>query len=233
VAAYPTPGTATDAQVAPYADNYFEYDPTTHVVTKETVQGAGSSSSGFGLGTYTYAYSSSTNHAGSNSWSMQTTVGLPDGNTDTEYTNAYGEVMLQVHHDATTNQNWLTFYEYDGSGRLILTAMPSAVTGYDTTKADLLNNVNGNYQYLSDTTGLITVYDYYGTGATGYLQDVRVKQGELGTAVLQETDTYSSNTANSITVYPLTLSTVYRNTDGTWAETTSYTYTFFSVTNLV
>ena len=40
-AAFSDPTTATDTQVAPYADDYFEYDGV-HRVTTHTVQGAGS-----------------------------------------------------------------------------------------------------------------------------------------------------------------------------------------------
>src|SRR5207245_2898396 len=81
---------------------------------------------------------------------------------------------------AASGLKWETFQKFDGSGRLILTAMPSAITGYDDTKADLLNSVNGNYQYMSDNSGLIYVQDY-GTSTTatsstpgdviGYLKD--------------------------------------------------------------
>jgi RHS repeat-associated protein len=234
IAANPNPQTATNAQVAPFADNYFEYD-STKSVTKETAQGAGCSSCSGGLGTFTFASVQSRNTKAYNSWATKTTVGLPDGNTDIEYTNTYGEVMLQVHQDATTGQNWETFFQYDtGTGRLIMKAMPSAVTGYDDTKADLLNKVKGNYQYLSDTTGLIYLFDYYISGtATGYYQDTKVEQGELGTAVLQETDAYTSHTVNAVTISPVASNTVYRNTDGTGAETTTYAYTFFTGTNQV
>jgi hypothetical protein len=52
-------GSLTDAQVAPYADNYFEYDATSHAVTKEVAQGEGCSSCTGGLGTFTFAYTQS------------------------------------------------------------------------------------------------------------------------------------------------------------------------------
>ena len=35
------------------------------------------------------------------------------------------------------------------------------MSGYDDTQPDLLDNVNGNYQYLNDSTGKVTVFDYY------------------------------------------------------------------------
>ena len=70
--------------------------------------------------------------------------------------------MLSVYKDTTTDQMWGTFTEYDSSGRAILNANPSAVllpTSLATIEAypDLLHSVSGNYQYLSDTAGQITV----------------------------------------------------------------------------
>ncbi len=79
-------GSLTDAQVAPYADNYFQYDSQQRV-TQETVQGAGDSQTGGGLGTYTFSYTASSNTPGFNSWAMKTVVTNPDGSTDTVYTN--------------------------------------------------------------------------------------------------------------------------------------------------
>src|SRR5207248_4288589 len=137
-----------------YADNYFEYD-TTGRVTKEVVQGEGCSTCSGGLGTYTYSYSGSAFTQGFNNWVYKTVETLPDGNQNLVYCNWSGEVMLKVYHDATTGQDWDTYYRYDGGGRVVLTAYPSAVTGYDETSPDLLVSVGGHYQYLSDTSGLI------------------------------------------------------------------------------
>ena len=64
----------------------------------------------------------------------------------------------------------------------------------------------------------------------GYLQEVQIQQGETGTALPQETCTYYTVTAGSVTVNPVATDTVYRNDNGTGAETTSYNYTWFSGT---
>ena len=48
----------SDSAVAPYADNYFEFDSSQRV-TKEIVQGQGCSSCSGGQGTYLFAYSTS------------------------------------------------------------------------------------------------------------------------------------------------------------------------------
>ena len=127
-------------------------------------------------------------------------------------------------------------------GRVILRANPSALTGYDDTKPDLLNSQNGNYQFMSDSSGLLQVTDYATlTTATttqagnvkGYYQDSKLQQGELGSPILQDGAQYIAHNENNLpsptsTVYPVANTTVYRNTDGTGAETTSYTYTWFT-----
>jgi RHS repeat-associated protein len=226
----------TDAQVAPYADNYFEYD-SSHRVTTEVAAGAGSSSAtNPGQGTFTYSYTTSGNTPGMNSWAVKTTVGLPDGNSDIVYTNAAGEVMLFVYHDAGSSSEWATFYKYDSAGHAVVVASPSAVSGYNDTYADLLHSVSGNYQYLNDSTGLITLYDYATTttatsttagDAAFYLQDTKVMQGETATPITVGAEQYYTHGGMmSPTVYPLANQTAYRNTNGTGGETTSYSYTW-------
>src|SRR5262249_20078002 len=135
---------ATDAQVAPYADNYFEYDVARRV-SLERMQAAGSSSSPApGLGTFTFSYTTSSNADGYNSWKYKTVETLTD-NTPTNisqnivYSNSYGEVMLNVYENGTpdTVQQWETFYQYDNQGRIVLTANPSALSGYDESQPNL------------------------------------------------------------------------------------------------
>ena len=69
----------------------------------------------------------------------------PDGSTDTVYTNAYSDVMLDDHYDPASGLNTDEFYAYNSQGQLILDAAPSAVSGYNDSYADLLDNVNGSY----------------------------------------------------------------------------------------
>jgi hypothetical protein len=152
--------------------------------------------------------------------------------------------MLSIYFDTTANLKWPTFFKYDGAGRVILTAMPSAITGYDDTKSDLLNfnSQTGLYQYLTNSSGLIYLTDY-GTSTTatsstagdvtGYLKDSKVEQGQQGTAILTGAQQYYSQTVSGITIYVMANSTAYRNTDGTGGETTGYAYTFFTGTNQI
>jgi hypothetical protein len=104
--------TATDDQVAPYADDYFQYDSQQRV-SEAVVQGQGCSSCTGGLGTYTYSYTTSNNPAGYNSWAVKTVETLPDGNENIVYSNFASEQMLNVYMDTTTGQQWDTFYQYD------------------------------------------------------------------------------------------------------------------------
>jgi RHS repeat-associated protein len=234
-----TPFTAPDASVAPYADNYFKYDDE-HRVTTAVVQGAGSSSANGGLGTFTYSYTVSTNPLGFNSWTYKTVETLPDSTSNVVYCNAIGEVMLTVHRQ--TGGSWETFYEYDSAGRLILTANPSALSGYNELKADLIDKVQtGDYGYLNATTGLVRTTEYYATtsssigestpgGVAGYEEAEFIQQGQSGTPILQSSTQYFAHAAGGITVYPVASDTVYRNTDGTGAETTNYAYTWYAGT---
>jgi hypothetical protein len=137
----------------------------------------------------------------------------------------------------SANVDWPTFVKYDSSGRAILSAAPSAVTGYDDTKADLLNSVSGNYQYMADSAGLVATYSFYSSttatdtsagGVASYLSSTAIQRGETGTSVPQAAVQYFHHTGGGATVNPVANSTVYRNTDGTGGETTSYAYTWFS-----
>jgi RHS repeat-associated protein len=234
------PQAATDAQVAPYADDSYQYIPSTQQVSQAVIQGSGCSVCTGGQGTFTYAYATSSNPQTYNSWATRTVETLPDGSTNTVYANFAGETMLNVFQSGS--QKWENFYEYDGSGRQVLQANPSAVTGYNDSYADLLDkNQVGDYGYLSSSSGLLQVTDYYATttatpttagGVAGYFQDSKLEQGKSGTPVLQQSVKYIAHTAGA-TVYPVAVSTVYRNTNGTGAETTSDSYTWFSGTNQI
>jgi YD repeat-containing protein len=224
----------TDAQVAPYADNAFQYDSLKRV-TQEVVQGAGSSTSSGGLGTYTFSYTTSSNTPGFNTWNTRTVVTNPDGSSDTIYTNAYAQVLLTDHYDPTSFQHTDTFFAYNSQGQLTLVAAPSAVMGYSDMYADLMNNQGGTYQYLNRTSGLLTRFDYYTTttatettagGVAKYLQDVQIQQGQMGTLLPQETWQYYAHAFQNQTIAPVATDTVYRNSDGTGAETTSFAYTW-------
>jgi hypothetical protein len=236
--AFTDPDSATDTEVAAYADVHLEYDAVQRV-TSAVVQGAGCSVCSGGLGSYDYEYTTSPFADDYNAWKFKTVETLPDGNQNIAYTNFAGEVMLQVFRDTTTEQEWATFYKYDSAGRVLWTAAPSAVSGYDDSKADLLDEESDNYTYLRDDVGLIQTTSYYSTttatsttagGVAGYVYQTSLQQGETGTAVLQGSTDYIERTAGDVTVYQVASDTVYRNDNGTGGETTGYDYTWFSGT---
>ncbi len=229
---------STDAALAPYADQFFEYDSAKRV-KKHTRQGEGCSTCTGGLGTFTYDYFTSSHADGRGNWRTRTTETRPDGSKQIVYTNVYGQTLLEVERPtgAAAGGEWLTFYEYDSSGRLVTIAAPSAVSGYDETKADLLEKVSGNYVYLNDSSGLIQTRSYYASttatsttagGVLGYADSVYLKRGETTTAIVQSKEKYKLKTIGSDTIAPVAESIVYRNTDGTGAITTTHDYTFYT-----
>ena len=177
----------------------------------------------------------------------------PDGSTETVYTDGYGLTMLTDQSDGAGN-HWINYYEFNSNGLQILHANPSAVTGYDDSYADLVNLAAWyGAEYLSQYTGLIDLTDYYGSttasvstastmtvsnatagGAAGYFKDSKVEEGQDGTPILQETETYFGHIdSNGNTVFVEATDTTYVNTNGTGARTTTYGYTFYSGTNQI
>jgi hypothetical protein len=242
-AAVADPFTATDAALSPFADHFFEYDAYQRV-TKEVVQGEGCSSCAAGLGTYTFSYTISTNANSVNQWKVRTVETLPDGNQHIVYTNAYGEIMLKVFKEVGTGREWATFYQYDLQGRPVLVAEPSAVSGYNDAYADLLHWDGNDYEFLRDTQGLIHRYGFGTTttatetdpgDVTGLLQYTASQRGETTTPSLQEVTRYFVRTAGGVAVYPVAMSTDFRNPSdtspgGRLPQTTYFDYTWHSGT---
>jgi RHS repeat-associated protein len=230
-----------DGAVAPFADHYFEYDGSQRA-TKEIAQGAGCSTCSGGQGTFALSYTTSANADGYNSWKTKTVETLPDGNENIVYTNYVGQVMLKVFHETSTGNKWGNYYQFDAAGRLLLRAEPSAISGYNDSYADLLHLSSGNYDYLRDNAGLISVFEYYASttattsvagGVLGYLERMSIREGELGDDVPQSDTTYIGVTAGGDTRYYTAANTVYVNDDGTGGRTTSLSYTYFSGTTQI
>jgi len=222
-----TPETADNTYIAGAATHYFEYDGSKRV-TREKVHG--------GAYTYDFSYTASGFTDDPNKWKWKTIETLPGGNQMIVYTNYLGLPMLKVF--VSGSDKWYEFWTYDAAGRPLLNAKSSAISGYDDTKADLLNKVSGNYQYLNDSTGLIWVKEYYTStdvpngAVNGRLRYLKVKQGETGTETKVKEYKYTSRTAGSITTYPLWKVTEYRSdaSGGSDGVTTEYTYTWHGST---
>lgn len=238
-AAVGDPTVANDAAVAPYAQHFFQYDQSRRC-TRHDIRGTGGRATN-GIGTFTYQYfANSTYSADANDWQYKTIETLPDGNQNTIYCNLFGQGILTDFADlsdsansALSGQHWLTYRRFDAQGRVSEEAEPSAVTSYQ------IDSNNDLVVTLADSSGLIHVTEYYtGTTATattaggvsGYLKSTKIKQGELGTLVPKETFDYYKQANNGRSVVVLADDTVYRNTNGTGAETTSYSYAWYSGT---
>ncbi|MGH7978375.1 MAG: RHS repeat domain-containing protein, partial [Limisphaerales bacterium] len=215
VAAGLTPETATDTQVAGYADCYYEYDSNRRV-TKEVVEA--------GNRTYEFTYTPSSFGNDYNEWQTKTVESLPNGGRNIVYNNYSGMPMLEVYVSPLGN-SWYTYYQYDDNANVVLRAESSAVTSFDDTQADLgvvLNN-----------TGLIYTYDFYtstgGGGVAGYLQYENVQQGANGTPVILREYQYTSQTVGGVTIYRRSKVVCYPSaTDQTLSiNCTVYSYTWY------
>ncbi len=224
-AAVSDPLTASDASVEPYADTYFvEYMGSSDTrVKKMKVQGEGCSACTGGVGTFTYTYATNTQTGYSdhfNKWKYKTEERQlgSDGTTvlyvHTVFTNYLGMVMLDATQASGGTDKWIDFYRYEDTGttptgRPELHAFPSAVSGYDETKHDLLDATTG-YLYLRDTDGLIEKFVYYDNttatetpaptagNAKGYLHQTYVRHGESDTSgILQSQVNYWVHAASS------------------------------------
>ena len=214
------PFLATNAQVAQYADNYYEYDADQRV-TKSVVNG--------GLHTYTFSYEESAFSEDYNNWSLKSVQTRPDGSTLTRYNNFLGETMLTDL--AEGSDHWYEYFQYDESLE-VLHASPSAVISYDDSQADL--DVT-----LQASSGLIRTTQYYSTttatpttpgGAAGYVERTALQEGTGGTPITQSEVSYFERTDGTATIYPLAESTVYRDDAGTEPIFTSFAYTWYSGT---
>jgi RHS repeat-associated protein len=199
-----------------YAKYYFEYGDNQRV-TKEIVDR--------GSLAYSFDYSTSSYNDSFNHWKRKTVETRPDGATVTVFTNYIGQAMLNQLQSGTSN--WIEYRRYDGAGRLIEKANPSAVEGYDESAADL--NVT-----LQSNQGLIELTSYYSTtgggAAKGYQESTSLKQGASGTPVLQSRTEYTSQSAGDVTIYPVSKQTMYRDNAGSEPIDTSYAYTWHTGT---
>ena len=160
------PLTATNAQVADYADYLFKYDTYRRVV-EEQLNG--------GSHTRTFEYTRSGNTNDPNNWDHKTVETRPDNSEIIVYTNHLGQVLVRELKDG--NDSWIEYTKYNSDYSVILRASPSAVTSYDDSEADL--DVS-----LKATSGMIRVTDYYtsdmGGGAKGHVAIREDQEGEHG-----------------------------------------------------
>jgi hypothetical protein len=242
-----TPESATTSQIEVYADFSFEYDSARRV-SKEVVQGAGCSCSGSGgRSTFTYTYSTSPHGAGYNSWKHKTIEKqLNDtGSTLYEnivYTNYYGQVMMTRFRNPDGTLEWRDYWRYEqeatkAKGSVALHALPSAVSGYDESKADLVDLQGSHYTHIRDTEGLVEKASYHTSGPEqGFYYKSFVQRGDGGSGgstspITRHKLTYTSHTGGPITVVVPQSEVLYRNeTEATGYQTTGYEFHFYTGT---
>jgi hypothetical protein len=133
-----------------------------------------------------------------------------------------------------------TFHKFDSQGRDILDAMPSAVTGYNSTYADLLHYSSGSYQFLASSSGPIELTDYASAttptsstagNAAGDLMDTKVEEGQSGTAITTFSEQYYARAGDEGTIYPVASTTDYPNANGSGSLTTTDSYTWVGMSD--
>jgi RHS repeat-associated protein len=146
-----SPETASDTQVAEYADQYLRYN-SNREVTMETVNG--------GVATHQFAYViASSPSTGYNGWTHKTTETLPDGKQWIVYTNFAGLVVFKVLKSSGGTDLAYEWFQFDDTntsasyGACVLRALPSAISSYSEGDGTLMVNLA--------SSGVVWVYDWY------------------------------------------------------------------------
>ncbi len=217
------PDTKTDSQLAPYADDYFEYATSgASRISKHVIAGDGNSGNAGGLGAYTYTYGTNTKTTGGfNIWKTVMTETNPEGAVIKTYSNAAGQIMLSSFKESSSSTlEWAMYNHYDATGVIDYQADPAAIDTsstngkYRESWADLVNiNVSGVATSLKNSEGIFTVYTY-GTDATatatsstagsasGYISYVSIKRGQ-SSGLINKLNGYEyfSHTGNNVNTY--------------------------------
>ena len=177
-----------------------------------------------------------------NARKYETVTTTPEYNTETVYRNLSGQILVDDFHDiddpanpALDGTHSITCYKYNSDGELVEKDEPSAVSTYGFDGYGVLVVTPNEY------SGLIELTDYYPANPTtpatettaggieGYFYQSYIQVGSLGTPVLQETRDYYQVQGTVVVADD----TVYSDTAGLEAATTSYTYTWVSGTGTV
>ena len=219
-AAFADPFTATNAEIAPYADEFYEYNSSRQVI--EEVVGSMGASDSLGQGTYHFSYSENPSLSSAtedfNTWATRTTETLPDGNQNIFYTSIDGDQILEIENvssdpgnPANVGGNWITGDQYDIFGRP-LTSISTSAINLGASILDGATTVSGIEAALEPyadlglseglvytSQGLITGTTYYsdttatsttGGDAAGFVETDFVQQGSSGSPINQHSYTY-------------------------------------------
>ncbi len=190
---------ASEAEVASFADYYFEYDGERRV-SRERVRG--------GRQEFSLEYHANPANPGfdaENTWAMRTQETRPDGSKVRVYSNAAGNTLLKILENAAATRRWYEYSEYSPDFRRVLFAHPSAVDSV-TEPPGGIGNLDVD---LKEEEGLIELFDYYtttnaGTGAAkGKLHTKSVQKGSNGTATLLLKRKYATRTVGGQSIHPI------------------------------
>lgn len=219
------PLTATNAEIANFADYYFQYDSQRRV-TLERVEG--------GRKQYTFAYTANPAAPGLddvNVWAMRTVETLPDGNQNRVYTNKAGQVILKIFRDVANSRQWYSYNEFNEDYALTLNASSFAVQSV----TEPNSAGSGTFAVVLKTNaGLITEQLFYTadnvtTGAVkGYLESKTLKEGSSGTRITQVKQEYVKRTAYGETICLLRARITYPTTASTPAQRTEFSCTWYN-----
>ena len=222
-AAFTDPFTATDAQIAPYADEAYTWNNQRQVVGE--VVGSMGASANLGQGTYAFSYtfnpalqSMTYSNLNYNTWVTQATEILPDGNENLVYVNIDGNAILDINNTSTdpgnpanVGKNWITGYQYDSNGRLIDTISPTAIN----LNASILNGATTVPQLEA------ALSQYADAGLSEGL--IQANTGLILSSAYYSSTTATGTAAGGVTGY-LEADYVQQGSSGTPIEQDSYTY---------
>lgn len=208
----------TDAVLADFAAEYFEYDANRRH-SKVVVRA--------GTETTTYARLNS-DGAGGRNWTRREIATRPDGSTLTTYFDLADRAVLKIL--AQGADSWSDYWEFNADNRETLHATPAAIQSVTEP-----SNASQNFSVtLKANSGLIEMKEYYpgsggGTGsAPHHLKLTSVKEGSSGGGIKQRELTYVSRSVGGDTIYKTANSTVYQDNAGGGSNpaTTSNAYTW-------
>ncbi len=241
------PFTATNSQVSPYAQHYFEYDGYQRCMQHDIQKVGGTATDGIGVFSYSYSTNPNFNltNVAYNTWEYKTVETLPDGSVNIVYCNAAGQALFTVGYedddsDSEVDANELVaaaYYQYNTLGRLTLKADGLAIASCTVDE----DAKTGYTVTLSSSSGEFYLTTYYGStnatasadgGVKGFVESYSVKQGSTGTPALLETIEYYRKASGGSVYVAVANDTVYFDGTTTTDSVATYAYTWPAVTGV-
>gem|GEM_PF-4070468 len=199
------PLTASDPELLPFAELYYEYENITRrVITSKRA----------GEEPYFFQYTDLTPaDDGFNAPALKTECLRPDGTMIVSFSTQYFQLLTTVM-KAGDDKTWCNHYVRDDLGRVVLWATPAAVASFNDTGVVLNANL-----------GLIYTYGY---SAGGHLASTFVQKGSAGTPVLIRNDVYVDGpSSGDVPIEELQSTTFEQQADGSAPSTTFYSYFYY------